>query len=91
MGELWETAGNVFPAELISFFEDSEAQRAITEVFAAQPPEEEGVDLEKAVNESVKIIKRASIDRQTAQVTTIEEIQHLVEEKRKLDMLHITI
>ena len=91
VGEVWETAGNVFPAELISFFEDSEAQRAITEVFAAQPPEEEGVDLEKAVNESVKIIKRASIDRQTAQVTTIEEIQHLVEEKRKLDMLHITI
>lgn len=91
MGTLWEEAGNVFPAELISFFEEGEAQRRVTEIFAAQPPADDGFDLQKAVNEAAKVLKRAKIDRKTAQASTVEEIQQLVEEKRKLEALHITI
>ena len=81
----------MFPAELISFFEEGEAQRRVTEIFAAQSPADDGFDLQKAVNEAAKVLKRAKIDRKTAQASTVEEIQQLVEEKRKLEALHITI
>lgn len=89
IGTLWETAGHVFPADLVSCFEDGAAQRQVTELFATQL-EMEG-DLEKAVNEQVKRLKRAKIDRLTANVATVEEVQRLLDAKKKLDSLYITI
>ncbi|MBM6829899.1 DNA primase [Anaerotignum lactatifermentans] len=91
MGLLWQKSGNVFPAELVSHFEKPEEQKLITEIFAAQVPMDEGADLQKAVTEAVKWMKRTKIDRMTAQAASAEDLQRLVEAKRKLDALHITI
>ena len=48
-------------------------------------------DMEKAINEQVKRLKRTKIDHLTANAATVEEIQRLVDAKRKLDSLYITI
>lgn len=91
IGILWQQHDTVFPAELLNFFETTEQQQQIGEVFAAQPPTDTQFDLQKAVNEAVKILKRANIEKMSTQVKTVEEIQNLVEQKRILDGLHITI
>jgi len=43
------------------------------------------------MNEAVKLLKRTKIDKLTAAAATVEEIQRLVEAKRMLDSLYITI
>ena len=91
IGVLWEKQGSVFPADLISFFESTEEQRAVTEIFAAGVLPEESTDLEKAVNERVHLLKRTRIDHMAKNAVSAEEIQKLVDRKRKLDSLYITI
>ena len=91
IGELWSLSGHVFPADLVSRFEETKEQKMATEIFAVQLPAENGADMEKAINEQVRYLKRTKIDHMTANATTVEEIQKLVEAKRKLDSLYITI
>ncbi len=91
IGELWSTSGHVFPADLVSRFEEAKEQKLITEIFAVQLPAENGADMQKALNEQVRLLKRTKIDHLTATATTVEEIQKLVEAKKKLDQLNITI
>ena len=91
IGDLWQNAGHVFPADLVSRFEDAKEQKQVTEIFAVQLPTENGADMEKAINEQVKRLKRTKIDHLTANAATVEEIQRLVDAKRKLDSLYITI
>lgn len=91
IGELWSSSGHVFPADLVSRFEETKEQKMATEIFAVQLPTENRMDMEKAINEQVRLLKRTKIDHLTATATTVEEIQKLVEAKRKLDSLYITI
>ncbi|MBR5590800.1 MAG: hypothetical protein IKW40_04665, partial [Anaerotignum sp.] len=91
IGELWQSSGHVFPADLVSRVEETKEQKTVTEIFAVQLPTENGADLEKAVNEQVRLLKRTKIDHMTATATTVEEIQRMVEAKKKLDSLYITI
>ena len=91
IGELWSSSGHVFPADLVSRFEETKEQKTATEIFAVQLPTENGADMEKAINEQVRRLKRTKIDHLTATATTVEEIQKLVEAKKKLDSLYITI
>ena len=91
IGELWSSSGHVFPADLVSRFEETKEQKMATEIFAVQLPTENGADMEKAINEQVRLLKRTKIDHLTATATTVEEIQEMVEARRKLDSLYITI
>ncbi len=91
IGQLWRENGTVFPAELVSFFEDGALQKPVTEIFAIQLPVQSKEDLQKAMNEAIKLLKRTKIDKLTSGATTVEEIQRLVEAKRMLDSLYITI
>ena len=49
IGDLWQNAGHVFPADLVSRFEDAKEQKQVTEIFAVQLPTENGADMEKAI------------------------------------------
>lgn len=91
IGTLWEDVGNVFPAELVSYFENSAEQKQVTEIFAIQLPAENKEDLQKAINEAIKLLKRTKIDKMTATATTAEDLQSLMEAKKMLASLHITI
>ncbi len=88
---LWEEEDHVFVAQLISFFEDAPSQRRVTEIFTTRALDDETYDLSKGINEAVVLLKRTNIDRKIAHSTTAEEIQAWLEEKRKLEALHITI
>lgn len=91
IGRMWQESGCVFPADLVSRFEDAGEQKAAAEVFAVQLPWESGADMEKALNEQVRLLKRTKIDDMTANAISVEELQSLMEAKRKLDSLNITI
>ena len=75
----------------MSRFEGAEEQKAAAEVFAVQLPQEDGAEIEKAVNEQVRLLKRTKIDQMTANAVSAEELQSLMEAKRKLESLYITI
>ena len=91
IGELWSSSGHVFPADLVSRFEETKEQKRVTEIFAVQLPTENGADMEKAVNEQVRLLKRTKIDHLTATASTVEDIQKMVEARKKLESLYITI
>lgn len=91
IGQMWQENGHVFPADLVSRFEEAEEQKAAAEVFAVQLPQEDGAEIEKAVNEQVRLLKRTKIDQMTANAVSAEELQSLMEAKRKLESLYITI
>ncbi|MBQ3568992.1 MAG: DNA primase, partial [Anaerotignum sp.] len=42
IGELWSSSGHVFPADLVSRFEETKEQKMTTEIFAVQLPMENG-------------------------------------------------
>lgn len=48
-------------------------------------------ELEKALNENIKIIKKAYLDEKSSNATSIEDVMSIVEEKRNIDKLYITI
>ncbi|MBQ7103169.1 MAG: DNA primase [Anaerotignum sp.] len=91
IGELWSSSGHVFPADLVSRFEETKEQKTVTEIFAVQLPTENGADMEKAINEQVRLLKRTKIDHLTATASTVEDIQKMVEARKKLESLYITI
>lgn len=91
IGMLWESAGTVFPADLVGCFEELKEQKAVTEIFAMQLPPEHGADPIKALNEQVKRVKHAGLDRRIAEAPSAEEMQRLILAKSKLDSLYITI
>ena len=91
IGELHEKCGTVFPAEIVSYFESVEEQKAVTEIFAVQLQYESKQDMEKAFNEELKLIKRANIDKMASEAVSVDDIKTLLEAKRKLDELYITI
>ncbi|MBQ5589001.1 MAG: DNA primase, partial [Anaerotignum sp.] len=65
IGELWSSSGHVFPADLVSRFEETKEQKMATEIFAVQLPTENRMDMEKAINEQVRLLKRTKIDHLT--------------------------
>lgn len=91
IGQMWRENGNIFPADLVSRFEGAEEQKTVTEVFAVQLPWESSADIEKAINEEVYLLKRTKIDQMTANAVSAEELQRLMEAKRTLESLYITI
>ncbi len=89
---LHQKGATVFPAELINYFEKAEEQKAVAEIFAVTIEYQGTKDVEKALTEGVKILKKASIDKLlAAQPQSIEEVLSLTAEKKELDNLHITI
>lgn len=91
IGELWTTSGHVFPADLVSCFEETGEQKTVTEIFATQLAVTQRADMEKAINEQVRLLKRARIEHLTVIANTAEEIRSLLEARRTLESLHITI
>ncbi len=88
---LYEKNGTVFPAELINYFQQPEEQRMITEIFAVVSKHATAKDMEKALNEEIRKVKKANLDRLAAEAKSVEQIQQLLMEKRKADSLYITI
>ena len=63
----------------------------ITEIFAVVSKHATAKDMEKALNEEIRKVKKANLDRLAAEAKSVEQIQQLLMEKRKADSLYITI
>lgn len=86
-----EKGATIFPAEAVNYFDTPEAQKKVAEVFAIKFKYDGMNELEKAVNEEIKLIKRTKADALAATATSIEEIKTLIELKKDLDTLYITL
>lgn len=79
------------PADLVSCFENIEDQNTAAAVFAVKNDIDNVSKLEKAVTENVRLIKKNYTDSLLAKASTAEEVKRLIDMKRKLDELYITI
>lgn len=79
------------PADLVSCFENIENQNTAAAVFAVKNDIDNVSKLEKAVTENVRLIKKNYTDSLLAKASTAEEVKRLIDVKRKLDELYITI
>lgn len=79
------------PADLVSCFENIEDQNTAAAVFAVKNDIDNVSKLEKAVTENVRLIKKNYTESLLAKASTAEEVKRLIDVKRKLDELYITI
>lgn len=89
--ELCDKRSNIYPAELINYFENSEEQRVITEIFAIPIEYSSVSELEKALNDQIKLILKTRIDIEIKQPNDIQQMQKLIEDKLNVDKLNITL
>ncbi len=85
-------AGNLEPAGILShFINDEEEYREVAALFNTSLPELTKEEREKAFSETVKRIKRRSLEEKSRQVSDISALQALVKEQAELDGLHISL
>ncbi len=83
------STGKVDAASILGHFEDVEMQSKVAGIFHKEVDEDGAKD--RAINEVVHVILKASLDKKSRNATGIEEVQKLLEEKKKLQQLHIDI
>lgn len=84
--------GMISPAKIISRFDSKEEQSIVAGLFNKQVKEvTEPLEREKALNEMIKTLKKASIEKQSREITDISQLQNLILEKKKLEQLHISL
>lgn len=82
--------GSVSPAKIVSCFDSKEQQTVVAGLFNKQVQEvSEHSGREKALNEVVKTIKKASLEKQSREVTDLSQLQRLIAEKKQLENLQI--
>jgi len=82
---------NIHPADTVNIFELPEEQKKAAETFALKLDFESMKDMEKAVNEIVKLIKRTKTDALFAKADSVEMLTELMNEKKKIDNLYIKL
>ncbi len=89
-----QARGELNPARIVDMFPDEEQQRAAAGAFHARlPSREDPIKRKKALNETVRRVKLGSIDERAAhlETTDVAGMQKLIEEKKQLENIHITI
>lgn len=89
--EACDKGKNIHPADTVNIFELPDEQKKAAEAFALRLDFESVRDMEKAVNEIVKLIKRTKIDAQVAKADSVEMLTELINEKKKMDNLYIKL
>lgn len=92
MYDQFVTEGTVKPAVIISKFQSKEEQSLVAGIFNKEIQEiTRDEEQQKAVNEVIRSIKKYSLDHRSRHVTDIKELQHLIEEKKRLQTLRIEL
>lgn len=79
------------PAIIINKFIELDEQNKIAHIFNNDIKIENEIQFEKIINESVQIIKNAYIDKMSAQIEEIKDLQDLIKRKRDLQDLYISL
>lgn len=84
--------GKVNPAKIISHFEDEEAHATVARLFNTEINGELDIrEKERAINETLKRIKKYSLDLKSAKVADIAQLQAIIKEQAELETLHISL
>ena len=92
MYEQYQSSGQVDPAKIISRFESKEEQSVVAGIFNKELRElRKDEEQKKALNEVVRSIKAYSLELRGRNITDLAELQKLIEEKKKLQTLKISL
>ncbi len=92
MYEQYRERGSVEPAVIVSKFDSKEEQSLVAGLFNKELTDvTRESEQKKALNEVIKSIKKYSIDCRSRQISDMNELQKLMEEKKRLQTFHIQI
>ncbi len=89
--ELNEKNQPIYPAEITLKFENPDEQKQISKVFMLKIDFSSSDNLEKVINDQIKIIKRAYFDKIISESDDLEKVQNALKDKKKFDKLYINI
>lgn len=84
--------GQVMPARILNQFEDVEEQKTAASLFNTRlKTDDDPAVREKALNETVKRIKKNSLELKSKSVREIADLQKIIKEKAQLQKLYISL
>ena len=87
-----KVTGQVTPARILNQFEDMEEQKTAASLFNTKlKTDDDPAIREKALNETVKRIKKNSLELKSRSVREISDLQKIIQEKAKLQKLYISL
>ncbi len=87
----YDRSGKIEQAALINKFMELEHQTKVASLFNVKVSFDNKMQLEKILNDSIKLIKSANIDAKSRVVNDISTLQKLILAKRELQGLHISL
>ena len=81
----------IYPAEIALKFKDDKDQKQISKIFMLKIDFYNNDKLEKIINDQVKIIKKAYLDKIILEDTNIENVQKALKNKKIFETLYINI
>ncbi len=89
--EYYENNLPIYPAEITLKFDDIEEQKKISKVFMQKIDFSNNDNLEKIINDQVKIIKKAYFDKVILEEKNIEIVQKALKDKKLFENLYINL
>lgn len=84
--------GNVNPARILSKFENEEEQKLAAGLFHASLSENMSLqEKEKAFNETIKRVKKNSLEYESKNATDISQMQRIIAQQAKIQDIHISL
>lgn len=90
----WEQMenGQANPAQIMNYFEDEDEHKKVAELFVSPIRANLGLgEQEKAINDAVIKIKKASLDYKAANAAEIDQLQNIIKAQSQLQKIHITL
>lgn len=87
----YDRSGKIEEAALINKFMEASQHTRVASLFNTKVSFDNKLQLEKILNDSIKLIKSANIDAQSRVVGDINTLQKLILAKRELQGLHISL
>ena len=82
--------GQINPAAIISTFDDGETQKKVASIFNRELAEElSDSERERALNQTVKKIKKNSLDIKSRSVTDVAQLQNIIKEQKEIQNIQI--
>ena len=88
--DLYVKKQSIYPAEVISRFEDLEEQKMASSLFTLKITYDTEDSFTKALNDQVRLIKAAYLDEKIAKAEDLSDLQHWAEAKRNLKTSYIS-
>jgi len=88
---LQEKEANIYPADIVNYFKTVEEQKIVSDIFSTHLDIDNGEYIEQIVSDQVKKIKKSYIDFKISKIEDVKEVQPLIEARRNIENLNISI